>query len=271
MAAVEIPNSSLSFDQQLSVLLEQNACCVSPDGELIIGTQLREGYQPPTLSQLDDIRHVAFWLGEQGLGIFKAFCLSPWAEQIAWLRFGSSTDALGGGRNYAGFVQAMQQREWPALVGLSLGEVEHFQNTVGEFGQLGELSALLEQLAKLQALAIHGQFELARPCHLPQLRELSVALCEEGGITDVGLSQLTVSNLLSCRLDSVEQLYIDLAEAEIDGGYRIPSQCFSADQWPSLEELLINGEFRFSDQAKLLRSPIAQRPNLNRHLFGHTH
>ncbi len=234
-----------------------------PIGDCFFGVPESKLYGRETLIDLpESTTRFHFYLGSESKALVQSFVGSNFIATVESLYIGNSSYNNGKGREYSDIINELEKSPgFPNLRLFSIGVWQLFSNSHCWFGNLGNITNLLDKMPNLEVLSINGNFILDKPFHLSKLKSLFVEIddyvtCINGGYPTV----LTISNLLSSFLPKLTDLYVNLECTEDSPSYVIPDALLAGDLFPELEEFELVGQFIPGSKEKLSNSQFALKP-----------
>lgn len=239
-----------------------------PTSECFLGVPPNNSYGRNSLKEFpDDLEGLHICLGADCEDLIGAFAKSKIPSQLKRLSIGDSSYALGKGRNYERISKILGEIEFPNLKSFEYGVWKLFSNSHCLYGDLGDVTKLLNRMPKLERLSLYGNFELNNLLGFSNLKSLDILLDDfVTGINGGFLSQSTLNNLLNSEYPLLNDFFLGLECDNDQYGYKFSEHFLSGDKFPNLNKLEITGGFVSGEKERLLQSPIGTRPSNKYHL-----
>ncbi|GEM75020.1 hypothetical protein [Vibrio sagamiensis] len=264
-----------TFQQSTLSVPSAHRCIQSSPGQwnlplehCLFGVPQNDAFGWTALNQMpNQLKGIYFYLGGECVQLVSDFVNSYYPQHIEKLVIGNSSFAIGKHQNYTELVNKVSVARFPNLKILDLGVWQLFSNSHCMYGQLGDITKILNNSPKIERLGLYGNFELTEAVNFECLKSITVTLEDfvtgsNGGF----ISHSTLNKLLESDYPALEEAYIDLNCDDDQYGYRFPDTFLEGKNLPKLKKLEITGGFLNGEKERLLQSPIGMRNDLIYHL-----
>lgn len=165
---------------------------------------------------------------------------------------------------YNEILYVLNDFHFPELQYLELGVDELLANEHCAYGNLGNLTQILENVPKLETLALYGNFELDKPMIHHSLKKLHIIMDDEvTGINGGEINPKTIMHVLSSEMPCLQEIWLNV---DFEGGYgtqiyHLPIsflENITSQKMPLLTQLEISGVFEKGTKEKILAYPIGE-------------
>lgn len=187
-----------------------------------------------------------FYFGSRVTDLLEAVLDTGIAGQIEHLTVGyASVNSLDiNNYDYSNALKILEKHSFPKLKSFELGNDFLLANSHCFYGKLGDITRILHNMPLLETLELYGNFKLGEPLSFKCLQHLEVLMDDWATRVNGGkISEMTISNLLSSKFDTLKFLYLDLDFNDNEFTYTIPNSFLHASGDIKLEHLEIAGKF----------------------------
>jgi len=258
-----------NFETELSKIAIDKKCIQTNNGKFrnsdigtcFLGVPSDDLYGREPLEKIPE--YVPVWhflLGSDQQELVAAFAHSDHCKTVRYLSVGSSSYSRNFPLDYSNAIATLKEADCPNLKHLSLGVWHLFANEHCAYGQLGDITPVLNNLSQMEDLEIYGNFEVTELISFQYLKELTVTLNDNITYLNAGpISNSTLSNLLSGTFPNLEEIFLDLDCDKNDSDYTFPGVFLDGNNLPKLTTLEITGGFYEGEKEKLIESPLYKR------------
>jgi len=193
----------------------------------------------------EDTKKLYLYYGSAGRDLLESILQLEIIKNLEWLVIGITRFYSGYHTDYTQISSLLAGARFPKLKLFEYGVDQLLANEHCLYGNLGNVTQILNNMPNLEKLYLYGNFELAEPINLPHLTDLEVLI--DDWVTHINggkITNNTLQNLLSSKFESLRllSLYLDFDDQNYD--YSIPELFLTGSNTPALKVIEINGKFK---------------------------
>jgi len=162
--------------------------------------------------------------------------------------------------DYSNIVKKLEKYYFSNLKFFRLGVCELFHNADSIYGHVGDVTALLKQMPKLEYLGLYGEVVLSEPLEFKELQEMDFCRWGTSFFTDGEyMTQETLDTVLCSNYPKLSILWVDLEFDDNERKYEFPKKFLLNRNMPILKSLEIAGSFKEGVKNNFFKSPIVKK------------
>jgi hypothetical protein len=208
----------------------------------------------------DETKGLYFYYGAGIKDLLQEILKLPIIKNLECLAIGITHNNTKDYADYSEISRLLSNTYLPKLRFFEYGVDELTVNDHRIFGNLGNITEVLQNMPRLEKLYLHGNFQLTKSLNLPHLTDLETVMNDfslninSGKITNTTLQLLLSSKFEALRLMS---LYLDINDTSYD--YSISEDFLSGRYTPTLKILELEGKFKAGTRLAIENSAFLQK------------
>lgn len=162
--------------------------------------------------------------------------------------------------DYSEISKILARTHFPKLKSFEYGIDELTANEHCVYGNLGDITGILENMPMLEKLYLYGNFELLKSLHFNTLTDIEVVMDDFVlNINGGRISNPTIHHLLSSQFEELRLLALNLDFNDEIFEYSLPSIFLTGQNAQKLEHFEISGNFVKGTKEEISKSELLNR------------